>query len=103
MGAILAGAQKRELDKLTTYSAEFGMAFQITDDILDATGTTEEIGKDVEHDAFLNRTNYVLSYGLDGARDEAQKAVNRARAALAGLPNAEFHELLVEYLLARRS
>lgn len=102
MGAILANAPEKDLDKLKEYSLEFGLAFQITDDLLDATGTVEEIGKDVEHDAALNRTNYVMSYGIDGARKEAEKAVEKAKMALRDLPGSDFLREIVDYLLERR-
>jgi len=102
MGAILAKAPEKDLEKLTSYSMEFGLVFQITDDILDATGTIEEVGKDVERDANLDRMNYVLAYGLDGARKEAEKASDRAKQALQSLPNTDFLKTLVEFLLERK-
>jgi geranylgeranyl diphosphate synthase type II len=102
MGAILAGAPDKDLEKLTRYSEEFGLAFQITDDILDATASVEELGKDVGHDADLNRVNYVSVHGLDGARREARKAVDKAKGAIEELPNTAFLDSLAEYLLERR-
>ena len=103
MGAILAGAPDVDLKKLTEYANEFGLAFQITDDILDATGSVEDVGKDVGHDADINRINYVSVHGLDGARNEAEKAVNRAKEAIINLPDSDFLQSLAEYLLRRRT
>ncbi|MFH1515600.1 MAG: polyprenyl synthetase family protein [bacterium] len=102
MGAILAGAGKDDLNRLTEYAREFGLAFQITDDILDVTGSVEDVGKDVRHDADINRINYVSVHGLDGARSEAEKAVNRAKEAIKNLPDSDFLQSLSEYLLKRR-
>jgi geranylgeranyl pyrophosphate synthase len=102
MGAILAGAPDKDLEKLTGYSEEFGLAFQITDDILDTTASVEELGKDVGHDVELNRVNYVTVHGLDGARREARKSVDKAKGAIKELPNTEFLDSLAEYLLERR-
>ena len=102
MGAILADAPPGDLEKLTRYSEEFGLAFQISDDILDAIGTVEETGKDAGRDSFLEKTSYISEYGVDGARKEAQKAVSRAKASLEGLPGADFLIALVDYLLERR-
>lgn len=102
MGAILAKAPNFDLEKLTKYSIEFGHVFQITDDILDATGNVEDIGKDVKHDAALKRINYVTVHGIDGARKEAIKAAEKAKEAIDGLPNRDFLISLVDFLLERR-
>jgi geranylgeranyl diphosphate synthase type II len=103
MGAILAEAPDQDLEKLTKYSEEFGLAFQVTDDILDETGTIEEVGKDVGHDAMIDRINYVKAFGLDGARKKAKESVLRAEDALKGLPDTGFLVELVKYLLERRN
>jgi geranylgeranyl diphosphate synthase, type II len=103
MGAILADAPSTDLDKLTKYSEEFGLAFQISDDILDATGSIEEIGKDAGQDASLERTSYISEYGIDGARREAQNAVDRAKVSISGLPKTDFLVALVDYLVDRRA
>lgn len=102
MGAILAKAPDNELEKLTSYAMEFGLAFQITDDILDETSTVEELGKDVGHDAEIKRANYVSAYTLKGARTQAQQAVDRAKDALIGLPKTDFLKKLADYLIERR-
>jgi geranylgeranyl diphosphate synthase type II len=102
MGAILAKAPDNELEKLTSYAMEFGLAFQITDDILDETSTVEELGKDVGHDAEIERVNYVSAYTLKGARTQAQQAVDRAKDALNGLPKTDFLKTLADYLIERR-
>ena len=102
MGAILADAPDSELEKLTSYALEFGLAFQITDDILDETSSVEELGKDVSHDADINRVNYVSVHGLDGAREQAKQAVERAKYALQELPDSDFLKELADYLIERR-
>ncbi len=102
MGAILAKAPDNELEKLTGYAMEFGLAFQITDDILDETSTVEELGKDVGHDAEIKRVNYVSAYTLEGARTQAKQAVDRAKETLNGLPKTDFLKTLADYLIERR-
>jgi farnesyl diphosphate synthase len=78
-GAVVAGAGEKERTKLRAFGAEFGMAFQITDDILDETGNPDEAGKAVGKDSERGKATLVSLRGLDGARDaaldHAQKAV----------------------------
>lgn len=103
-GAILADADAAQLAALTDYAENFGLAFQITDDILDVTGSQEKIGKPVGSDAKNNKITYVTLYSLDGARRMAQEAVAAALEALEALGDrAEVLRELVKYLLTRDS
>lgn len=102
MGAILGGAPENDLDQLTIFSEEFGLAFQITDDILDETGTVEDLGKDVRHDSKMERINYVTVHGFDGATERAREAVERAKNAIADFSDNRFLVALVDFLLERR-
>lgn len=78
-GAVVGGGSAAERDSLRAFGAEFGMAFQITDDILDETGDAAEVGKAVGKDSDRGKATLVSLLGLDGARDaaleHAQKAV----------------------------
>ena len=103
-GAILAGASEEELLQLTTYAEQFGLAFQITDDILDVTGDQETIGKPVGSDAKNNKATYVTIYGLDQAKTMAQHAVDEALACLETFGSkAVILRELAQYLLTRNS
>lgn len=103
-GAILAGASARQLENLTVYAEQFGLAFQITDDILDVTGTQEEIGKPVGSDERNCKSTYVTLASLETAQVMAEKAVQDALAALHDFgPEAEFLREIVRYLLNRKS
>lgn len=66
---IIAVTEKEITDKLLEFSEKLGLLFQVTDDILDVTGTTEELGKQVGSDEKNNKTTYVSLFGLEGARD----------------------------------
>ena len=69
MGAILAGVNKEDLEKLTNYAEKIGLAFQIKDDILSEEGNEEILGKPVGNDKELEKCTYVSKYGLQGAKD----------------------------------
>jgi geranylgeranyl pyrophosphate synthase len=83
MGGLAAGASARELAALDVFGRAVGLAFQITDDLLDATGTAEHLGKNPS-DAALRKSTYVSVHGLDEARRRARQEVTRAREALSG-------------------
>ena len=101
-GAILAGANEVQLENLTRYAANFGLAFQITDDILDVTGDVRLLGKPVGSDAKNNKATYVSLTSLDAARQLAQAAVEDALHALENFGSeANFLRELVQYLLTR--
>ncbi|HMO07067.1 MAG TPA: polyprenyl synthetase family protein [Paracoccaceae bacterium] len=78
-GAVIAGADPTPL---SAYARALGLAFQIADDILDATGTEAAAGKRVGKDAGAGKATFVSHLGLDGARARAAALVDRAEAAL---------------------
>lgn len=87
--AVLAGAYSagngevgRCIAPLTTFAEQFGLLFQITDDILDVVGDPSQLGKSVGKDARSEKTTFVTLYGLEPARAEAAIAANSAIAAL---------------------
>ena len=78
MGAILAGASEKDLKKLTKYSENIGLAFQIKDDILSEEGDPKITGKPVGNDKKMGKCTYVSYYGLDGAKKELDKITQEA-------------------------
>lgn len=101
-GAIIAGATQEQLAKLTEYARQFGLAFQITDDILDVTGDEQTIGKPVGSDEKNHKSTYVTLGSLESAQQLAQEAVENAKASLIDFGNnAEFLRALVDYLITR--
>lgn len=101
-GALLAGASNEALTALTRYAEQFGLAFQITDDILDVTGDEATIGKPVGSDVRNHKSTYVTLTSLPEARRLAQEAVDEASAALAPFGGkAVFLRELVQYLVSR--
>lgn len=102
-GAILGGATDKQLADLTQYAHCFGLAFQITDDILDVTGDEASIGKPVGSDEKNHKSTYVTLGSLQSAQELAQKAVNEAKKALADFgTEADFLRELVDYLISRK-
>lgn len=82
IGAILAGVGEAEQNAISEYASELGLCFQIVDDVLNATSTQEALGKSVGSDAEQDKATFVGIFGLDGAKHEADAAVERALAAL---------------------
>lgn len=101
-GAYLGGADKNTIEKLNEYSQCLGLAFQICDDILDVTGTTEELGKEVGHDAETDKSTYPAVYGLDYSIKRFKELNEQAIKALDGLDNTDFFVSLVKKLENRR-
>ena len=102
-GAILAGASEQQLAALTAYADHFGLAFQITDDILDVVGTAEDIGKPVGSDEKNHKSTYVTLTSLDEAQSLARQTVESAVDALHIFGDeAAFLRELVLYLIRRK-
>lgn len=103
-GALLAGGTDEEIQGLTDYAEQFGLAFQITDDILDVTGTEAVLGKPVGSDVKNQKATYVSIYGLPEAKRMAQSAVDESIRALERFGGrAWVLRSLSEYLLTRDS
>jgi geranylgeranyl diphosphate synthase type II len=103
-GALLGSGNQQQVDALTNYAANFGLAFQITDDILDVIGTQEKIGKPVGSDMKNQKVTYVTLHTLEGAKQLAQQAVDQALDSLCGFgPEADILRKLVEHLITREA
>jgi len=104
LGAIAAEAGPTEVAALTEYGEDIGLAFQIADDVLDATGTSEELGKTAGRDAQLAKSTYVSVMGVDAARAEAERLARQAVGHLeaAGVPSGALGAL-AGYIASRNS
>ncbi len=102
MAAILADAAAGVRAALAAYADNLGLAFQITDDILDVTGDESVLGKPVGSDEKNHKTTYVTLLSPAGAKKEAAAAAEKARLALAGFgENSRILRDLVGYLEKR--
>lgn len=103
-GAILAGAGDKELTALTGYAEAFGLAFQITDDILDLAGSEEKLGKKTGRDLARGKVTYPGLFGMKKAREMAACQVEKCLMSLAVFgPEAEFLREAALYLLSRQT
>lgn len=102
MGAAAACAPLAVREALATYGEAVGLAFQVADDILDATATAQELGKEPS-DQELGKSTYVALHGLMEARERGAALVRRAKAALqdAGVDSPPLMAL-ADYVMARR-
>lgn len=102
IGAILAGASDEEQEKIEQIGADVGYAFQIQDDILDVTGTTEVLGKPAGSDDKNQKSTYVSIKGLEQAKKDVEFMSERALKTLLSFDNKnEFLEQLIKMLVNR--
>ena len=101
-GALAADADGDRLQALSDYGQSIGLAFQIIDDILDVTATSEELGKTAGKDAQVKKATYPSIYGLEVSREKARLLIQRARESLAQLgESAERLRALARFILDR--
>lgn len=81
-GALLADARKRQMEILRTYARNIGLAFQVTDDILNVEGNPKEMGKAVGTDELREKSTYPAILGLETSRQFAKNLVEKALQAL---------------------
>lgn len=103
-GAILGGANPEEVKACEKFALNIGLAFQVADDILDCTASTEELGKTAGKDDAVDKTTYVKLLGLEGAREEAQRLVEEGKAALEPFGDRATPLLaLADYIINRKN
>ncbi len=104
MGAIAAGATEPQLANLTGDAEDIGLAFQIADDVLNVTGTREELGKNPNTDAERGKKTYPTFYGVDGAKKLADACVDRAIERLSSFgPAADPLREIARYITSRKN
>ncbi len=107
IGAVLAGASDKDIADMERAGENIGIAFQIQDDILDLTGTTEELGKNVGSDEKNKKTTYVTLHGLEESRKQVKELSEEAILILQDLADdnrtdGSFLMTLVETLIGRQ-
>lgn len=103
IGALLGGADEKQLKTVTDTARKVGIAFQIQDDILDVTGSSEELGKPVGSDAANGKQTYVTLKGLEQSAAQVEKLSREAIEGLRTLPGDHaFLENLISALIYRK-
>jgi geranylgeranyl diphosphate synthase, type II len=102
LGAMSANAASEQLNAVTKFGRALGLAFQVIDDILDVTQTSEKLGKSAGKDLAAQKATYPAVIGLDKSRAEARRLTAQAHRSLELLgKNAGVLRALADYLLAR--
>jgi geranylgeranyl diphosphate synthase, type II len=103
-GGIIAGGKAADLQRLSTYAQNIGLAFQIIDDILDITATSEELGKSAGKDLQAEKATYPKLLGIEESQRQAEALVKSAKAELEvyGVA-AQPLQALADFITARRN
>ena len=104
IGGIVGGATDTQLEQLTGYAEEVGLAFQIADDVLNVVGSREELGKNANTDASRGKKTYPTFFGVEGARKLAEERVTSAIRHLQDFDEkAEPLRNLARYITTRKN
>ncbi len=102
LGGMVANATPKKLEALTTFGRSVGLAFQVIDDILDVTQSSEKLGKSAGKDLAVDKSTYPALLGIDESRELARQLTDKALLALKPLgKKSQRLEQLAGYLLAR--
>ncbi len=102
MGAMLGRGDNQQIQSLKQYGTALGLAFQVVDDILDVVGDQEKIGKPVGSDLKNQKATYPALFGLEKAREKAQKLKDEALSSLEDFgPEAEPLRAIATYVVER--
>ncbi len=103
-GAIVGEANEQEIQAVTNYAAQLGLLFQITDDLLDITQTTEVLGKTAGKDVRAEKATYPDFYGIEKARELAEKVYGEAIGALKEIEKpTQLLQALAGFILGRKN
>jgi geranylgeranyl diphosphate synthase type II len=102
-GAVMGGGSDAQIDAVDRAAAEFGLAFQIIDDVLDVEGASADLGKTAGKDAAAGKPTYPALYGLEASKRMADECLARAAAALSALRLADSRLLQIGRWIVERS
>jgi geranylgeranyl diphosphate synthase, type II len=102
-GGLYAGANNDEVEKLRTFGKSIGLAFQIVDDVLDVTQTSEQLGKTAGKDTAAEKATYPARFGIDESLKKADTLVDKALGSLEGFGvRADTLKALARFLVERK-
>jgi len=102
-GAVIGGGSDPQVEAIDQAAAEFGLAFQIIDDVLDVEGASEDLGKTAGKDAAAGKPTYPALYGLEASKRMAQECLDRAAAALGAVHLADSRLLEIGRWIVERT
>ncbi len=103
MGGLCANTDFQTLETLSEYGEKIGLAFQITDDLLDESATVNELGKDIGSDRARNKMTYPVVHGTGQAKRRSAELISEAAYALQSLPgNTSVLKKTAEYIALRK-
>ena len=104
LGAMTANAKTAKVEAIGKFGESLGLAFQIVDDILDITQTSEQLGKSAGKDAAAGKATYPAVFGIEKSRREAARLTKAARKALEPFgKKADFLHAIADQLLGREN
>ncbi|MCD6595317.1 polyprenyl synthetase family protein [bacterium] len=101
LGAMIGNGSSSEISSLTEYARNFGLAFQITDDILDIKGDQKKLGKDIGSDFELDKATYPRAIGLERSNEIAKRLIENAKKALPINKDNKLFLSLADFVLER--
>lgn len=102
-GCILADADEEKINNARAFAHNLGVAFQVCDDILDITGTFEELGKPIGSDSVQGKSTFATLLGVDKAKEYARKLTDKAVEAISEYEGNEFLTTLALSLIDRKN
>ena len=104
VGGLIAGASDEQIEKLRAYGERIGLAFQIADDMLDVTSTSEQLGKTPGKDQAARKATYPAIHGMAASEARARELVNEAVEVASSLRvDSRILEELARFIIARKS
>jgi geranylgeranyl diphosphate synthase type II len=104
VGGIIAGASESQIEKLSDYGARIGLAFQVADDILDVTSTSEQLGKTPGKDQAALKATYPAIHGIPASEARAEQLVKEAIRIISGLEaDTAILQAIARFIIERRS
>ena len=101
LGCLAAGATQAQIAAASDFAYNLGIAFQIKDDILDITGTSEMLGKPVGSDSVQGKVTYATKVGLEKAQQDVELLTDKALESLRAFDDTDFLQALAQSLISR--
>lgn len=101
-GAIISGAEESDINNIMDFGNLIGLAFQVTDDILDVSGSEEKLGKSTNKDVRIHKSNFISFYGLEKSRKIVQELIDEAKVKLNNYGSRGYYlRELADYIINR--